>query len=223
MELKEGTKLYRYDLQLPPNIWSIDYRSLEYSETVNNGYNKNHVGFLFFFDNEEVAVNTAKVAYRNRGLDKFYLTSTETLHYLNILDLTGCSNPLLMIQKLYTEGMDILRDTYHLYTDNGNHSLSVLKDIVNYNLCIGINPLERDVETIEKNTLLLQKYLSRSGYPYTILGEILTDFANGIEFKKELIAKGYNGYSFDESVGGHTICLLDSHCLSKPQTSIRDI
>lgn len=223
MELKEGTTLFRYDLQEPPKSWDYNYRSNEYSHLKIDGFQKNHIGFYFFFDNEVVMHNTAKVACEKSSVNSFYMTHAELTRELKLLDLTGCSNPLLMIQKLIDVGIDILNDSYHIFCSIGNPSFSIIKDAANYNLGIGIVSWERDVDMIQENTTEIQKYLSRRDCPYTILGQLLTDYSNGEIFKNELISKGFDGYCFDESVGGHTLCLLNSDDLSAPQTKIVNI
>ena len=223
MELKEGTTLFRYDLQVPPKRWDYNYRSNEYSHLKIDGFQKNHIGFYYFLDNEVVRHNTAKVACEKSSVNSFYMTHAELTRELKLLDLTGCSNPLLMIQKLIDVGIDILNDSYHIFCSIGNPSFSIIKDAVNYNLGIGIVSWERDVDMIQENTTEIQKYLSRRDCPYTILGQLLTDYSNGEIFKNELISKGFDGYCFDESVGGHTLCLLNSDDLSAPQTKIVNI
>lgn len=223
MELKEGTMLFRYDLQKPPKNWDYNYRSNEYSHLKIDGFQKNHIGFYFFFDNEVVMHNTAKVACEKSSVNSFYMTHAELTRELKLLDLTGCSNPLLMIQKLIDVGIDILNDSYHIFCSIGTPSFSIIKDAVYYNLGIGIVSWERDVDMIQENTTEIQKYLSQSDCPYTILGQLLTNYSNGKIFKNELISKGFDGYCFDESVGGHTLCLLNSDDLSAPQTKIVNI
>ena len=223
MNLTIGTKVFRYDLTLPPKIWDPDYRNIEYLQLNIEGIQKNHAGFYFFFDNKDVALNTAKVACEKSRMNSFYLTHAEITRELKLLDLTGCSNPLLMIQKLIDERIDILNESYQIFCSKDEPSFSILKETINYNLGIGLEPWERDVNIIHDNTIIIQKYLSRWNCPYTILGQLLTDYSNGELFKNELISKGFDGYCFDESVGGHTICLLNSEGLSVPQTIIVNI
>lgn len=220
MELKKGTKLFRYDLEAPPQSWDINYRNQEYTSISIDGYQKNHFGFFFFFNNDEVAYNTAIIACKKSRLSKFYFTQAETNNDIKLLDLTGCSDPLLMFFKLMEKDIDVLTCDYHIYTSKGTPSLEILRYAVNYNLCIDVDPLDREVEIIQHNVTLLHSYLSPDGYPYTILGQLLTDYANGESFKIELASRGYDGYCFDESEGGHTVCLLDYNALSSPQTRI---
>lgn len=156
MELKEGTMLFRYDLQKPPKNWDYNYRSNEYSHLKIDGFQKNHIGFYFFFDNEVVMHNTAKVACEKSSVNSFYMTHAELTRELKLLDLTGCSNPLLMIQKLIDVGIDILNDSYHIFCSIGTQSFSIIKDAVNYNLGIGIVSWERDVDMIQENTTEIQ-------------------------------------------------------------------
>lgn len=223
MELKKGTKLFRYDLELPPIGWDNNYRNQEYASINFDGYRKNHLGFFFFFDNEEVTYNTARIACMKSKNSNFYFTQTDINRNIKLLDLTGCSDPLLMFKKLKDADIDVLNNHYHIYTSRGTPSFEILRSVVNYNLSIDINPLDRKTEIVQRNVTLLQSYLSLAGYPYTFLGQLLTDYANGKAFKKELISKGFDGYCFDESIGGHTFCLLNSEDLSNPQTNIVNI
>lgn len=218
MKLKKGTKLFRYDLEEPPQSWDVNYRNQEYTHINIDGYRKNHWGFFFFFDNENTMYNTAKIACMKLEYRKFYITQAEINKCIKLLDLTGCSDPLLMFNKLIEKDIDVLTNKYHIYTSKDTPSFEILREAVNYNLGIDVNPLERDFEIIRSNVTLLQRHLSCQGCPYTILGQLLTDFANGAAFKKELILRGYDGYIFDESEGGHTVCLLDSNGLGVPQT-----
>ncbi len=45
---------------------------------------------------------------------------------------------------------------------------------------------------------------------------MVTDFENGMVFKRLLIEKGYEGYQFMEEKSSPTICLFDSSKISKP-------
>ena len=46
-------------------------------------------------------------------------------------------------------------------------------------------------------------------------GQLMTDFENGIVFKKLLQEKGYEGYQFMEEKTSPTICLFDSSKITK--------
>lgn len=165
MNLTIGTEVFRYDLTLPPKIGDPDYRNIEYLQLNIEGIQKNHAGFYFFFDNKDVALNTAKVACEKSRMNSFYLTHAEITRELKLLDLTGCSNPLLMIQKLIDERIDILNESYQIFCSKDEPSFSILKETINYNLGIGLDPWERDVNIIHDNTIIIQKYLSRWNCP----------------------------------------------------------
>lgn len=219
MMIREAAKLYRYDIVKPPTNWSGEFKNPEYSQDIIDGYTKNDVGSYFFFSNEEVAINTAQEACRKRQLNGFYLTQTEVETNLKLLNLCGCSNTLMMVLLLHNVGIDIFNNKYKIYTHKDCPFLSELKDIIMYNLGICESPLDRDAEKIQDNNLKINEYLKPFGYPFTILGQTLMDYANGIEFKKELISKGFDGYCFDESIGGHTLCLLNADHLSNPNVN----
>ena len=54
----------------------------------------------------------------------------------------------------------------------------------------------------------------------SMLGQLLTDFANGYVFKDILLNKGFEGYIFDEEQSSPTICILYSSKLSEPQHTV---
>jgi len=216
MIIPKGTKIYRYDIVSTPKEWSDDYKNLEYAHCVIDGYKKNHVGFFFFFDNQQVTENTATVACNKYDKKEYALTECILNSNLKLLDLTGCANTSLMIMKLKEAGIDILTDDYHIYTHPDCPPLTILKEPFEYILGESTSPLDRSIALIQKYNNTINGYLNPIGYPYSILGQTVSDYANGIKFKEELIAHGYDGYCFDESIGGHTICLLNSTTMSKP-------
>ncbi len=52
------------------------------------------------------------------------------------------------------------------------------------------------------------------------LGQLLTDFKNGIGFKNFLERINCAGYIFEETPGNPTYCILYSHHLSNPQKTL---
>ncbi len=214
--IPKGTTIYRYDIASPPEKWSDDYRSLEYKDWIMGGHKKNHGGFYYFFSNKQVAVNTAKVACAKANKKEFILTECTITTHTYLLDLAGCRNTVLMFLKLKSLGIDVLTDNYHIYTDHDCHALSLLKEPSEYILSESISSSDKDIDLLEKYNNTIQSYLNIPGCPYSILGQTLTDFANGIKFKQELRDHYFDGYCFDESIGGSTIRLLDSSKLSPP-------
>lgn len=147
----------------------------------------------------------------------YYLTETAIEDDVKLLNLCGCRNPLLMFKKLFDCGIDILNNNYRIYTSDGQPTFEILKNAVKYNLAIEIEPEDRDVKKISDNTKLITHHLTDFKYPFTLLGQLLTDYDNGREFKKVLVAMKLDGYIFDETLDANTICLLNSEKLSPPQ------
>ena len=51
-------------------------------------------------------------------------------------------------------------------------------------------------------------------------GQLMTDFGNGVPFKRQLTEKGFGGYTFMEEKYVPTICLFDSCKLTTPDHTI---
>lgn len=219
--LSKGTPLYRYDLEKPPIDWDPSYKNLEYRDINIDGHSKNEGSLNFFFTDEQSTILTANQALKKFPAYKgFYLTKTQLVKDLRLLDITGCKSALLMFQKLIVSQIDVFNEKYLLY-DGVKSNFSILRDPVYYNLALNCNPIDREVEKIEENSKYIresiEKYEQFGYYPFTLLGQLLTDYSNGVHFKQALQNKGFEGYSFDETIGAHTVCLFDTEVLTPPK------
>lgn len=206
--IKKGEILYRYDLIKPPTELSDEYRSIEY-DFQKFGKCKNMANLYFFFSNEEGTHNTAKVAMKICDKDKYWITKLEVLSNLLLLDLSKKRTAYLMLLALFENDIDVLNDNFK-YIDNVTGNSYYLSD-----LC---KTFEQSLEISDEKVALIDEinakldclqYLGRFSY----LGQTLTDFENGVSFKKILEQKQYDGYVFSESVGVDTVCLINKDAL----------
>lgn len=207
----EKTYLYRYDLMETPSEWDTSYHSIEY--VVNeNGHiiHKNQSGLLFLFDSETVAIKIAEKALNRHGKTEFWLTRTFVKEPLRLLDLTGGST-LVMLANLFNHEIDVFNNGL---TITGRHNSPKMETIEPIFLYLMQNMVGGD-EYNEKWLKLHEPFIN-PGNQYSLLGQRLSDFNNGEVFKTLLIANKYDGYVFDESYGGSTICIVDSSKLSNP-------
>lgn len=217
--VKKGAILFRYDLIEPPMDWEVNYKSIEYS--LNGlGKPKNLANYFFFFSNEDVARKTASVAVKNTAKEKdgYWLTSAYVLRDLNLLCLCG-NDTLYNLIKLHEAGFDVMTDEFSFYNNGVYKHFSELKEPFEKFLNSDFFDIERKLALRDTIVKPFDKY----GFPFGLLGQTLTDYENGIPFAKLLADKGYDGYVFDESVGGHTVCLINDvvtgnfPALSKPE------
>ena len=207
------TKLFRYDLKCPPPAWSNDFYSVEYSKD-NKGETKykNNAGLFFFFENKNAAMLTAEKAMNRFWGSKIWLTSTTTKEEANLLDLRGGAT-LAMMNLLWCADIDIF---------NQNMTVSGMGDDTTSLSCLEtlfFRVIDSNVpndEDYHKAYLDLHKPFVCPGNPFSLLGQRLTDYENGSIFKQLLKEKNYDGYIFDESFGGSTICLLNAEKLTNP-------
>lgn len=190
IEIEESIKLSRYDLVMPPVSWNSGYQSkqTEYSNKDGKGP-KNLADLYFLFDNLSTTKAVAKVACNSNQKNNYYLTTTATNDNLRILDFSTakCLHDMLDILDyldidIYTSGMII----------NG------------YNIPIS------SLRCHNCNTRII------NGCPELLevswFGQMLTDFQNGIIFKKIIEEKSLfiDGYRWCENYNpyGLTYCLF---------------
>ena len=208
--IKKGEILFRYDLSEPPVNWSPDYKSIEYSSKNKGGGCKNMANNFFFYSNEVVTKNTAVVAMSKLAEKEYWLTSTKTSRNLNLLCLCG-RDTFCNLLKLHESGINIFTDDFSFYFGK-EEKLSILKEpFEEWHKC-DVFDIERKIELRNR---LIQPF-ENSNCPFGLLGQVLTDYENGIAFTKLLTERGYDGYVFDESVGGHTICLINKVVIGSP-------
>lgn len=216
MILSQGTNLYRYNLGTDiPDEWSVEYHSPEYFSKQHG--HKNQIGAFFFYVNEITASNVLSAAikratcrgqiYRNN-----IITKCKTTADLEILDITGCERPIQILNKLYDEGIDVLTSEFLCHLNNA----MPFSDIRNSYKYIEDNKKSDDISILTEINNFATKidnfFDRRVGYT----GQLLTDFGNGIHFKRILEEKGFDGYQFNEERSSPTICLFDSSKLTPP-------
>lgn len=216
MKLSIGTNLYRYCLGNDiPKEWSTEYHSPEY---YSNEYGeKNQIGAFFFYRDEKTAYNVLtaaieKAAKHGQNYQNNTLTYCQIIEDISILDLTYCDRPVQMLNILYDEGVDVLTSDFFLHP-NKEQSFDTIRG---YHQYIMDNRKTNDIkvcsEILNKADKINKFFKEHVGYT----GQLLTDFGNGIPFKRLLEEKGYEGYQFMEEKSSPTICLFNSSKLTLP-------
>ena len=199
MKLSIGTNLYRYCLGNDiPKEWSTEYHSPEY---YSNEYGEK---------NQIAAIE--KAAKHGQNYQNNTLTYCQIIEDISILDLTYCDRPVQMLNILYDEGVDVLTSDFFLHP-NKEQSFDTIRG---YHQYIMDNRKTNDIkvcsEILNKADKINKFFKEHVGYT----GQLLTDFGNGIPFKRLLEEKGYEGYQFMEEKSSPTICLFNSSKLTLP-------
>ena len=90
--------LYRYDLELPPNEWSTDFKNFKYNTT--NHEVKNKAGLFFFTDSIDIANHLGINAANNESRTEYYLTTVKIEGASNIIDFSNSINIFQMLRIL---------------------------------------------------------------------------------------------------------------------------
>lgn len=216
MILRKGTFLYRYSLGIhQPGEWSNDYHSPEYTDSL-LGY-KNQIGAFFFYFDENTALKVlenAQIKAKQQGNESLVnsITSCQVISDIELLDITGFSQPVDIIRVLYDDGIDVLTRSFICYS-NGRQSFDVIRD----HLLYIIN--NRDDCSVEVCCKIISCAKIINDFFFNCLrytGQLLTDFENGKYFKCLLENKGYEGYLFDEEITSQTICLFYYDKITRP-------
>lgn len=214
--LPAGTELYRYCLGTKvPVAWSTDYHSPEYFRPEYG--DKNQIGAFFFYPNEQTARNVLGVAVQqqeNQGHSYpiNIITACHTTADINLLDITNCQRPVNILNILYDEGIDVLTTDFNKYLD----------DMVPFNQIRGhyqfIIDNEDTNDRMVKSDMKEYEVEIDQFFHYRVhyIGQLLTDFGNGVTFKRQLLEKGFEGYQFMEEKDSPTICILVADKLSEP-------
>lgn len=216
MTLNSGYNLYRYNLTEPPINWSEQYQNPQYQSSRGT---KNAIGAYFFYSKKDTAIAVGHKAIttmeqKEQGDRNLYITKAYLTSDVNLLDLSFNEPwPELMLDKLDDNGIDVLTASFtHL---NPKYNLAFIRDdyLAVKNAKQSGSPLSWDDQRrININSF----FYGNSSH----LGQCLTDYNNGAIFKSMLMVKGYVGYIFVEEVNDPTICLFNSDCLSRPETSL---
>lgn len=222
-ELPVGAALYRYDVISPPVNWDVSFKNPEYLFTEGA---KNKAGAFFFFNSEDQAVKTAeivKLRYNGR-YENAWLTCCSTQKTLKLLNMKVFPTVSSLICSLFNDGIDFLTDDF--FSDGlkkNEMPLSIMRDPIIKMIAITSTDSQWYLVK-EKNDFvnMVIKLIEKQFMDNTYLGifaQKISDFDNGIAFKKLLIESSYDGYIFNESNGrdgSDTICLYDKDSLTPP-------
>jgi hypothetical protein len=217
VEIPIPFKLYRADSELPPEIWDNSY-----SEKTNYGKKygakgpKNKAGLLFFHDHVDISHSYGKSLLKeiNNGKTEnlqtqYFITETQIIKPIRIIDFSKCHSMFMMIDVLLENEINILSNDFINHHD-GESFLKFLKPF-------------NDVKQTCNSLHALKIKLTSKGmeFDYSYFGQVLTDFENGIEFKKLLVEKEIDGYRWREhnDPRGLTYCLMNPNKISNPTNS----
>ena len=129
-----ATNLYRYDIECPPNEWSVEFKNKEYvyDEECEDLQIKNRIGAFFFFDNSVAAYQTSCLAAQKNGCDNIWLTETSIIREIQLLDFSHFENITSILLAFDELGFDVLTDKFHKFESLGAcKNLSQLRPLVN--------------------------------------------------------------------------------------------
>lgn len=214
----QGNFLYRYDIIEPPSELTTTFVNPEYSAE-RMGERKNQAGLFFFFSNEEVARNTAMVSIDKNGKDGYWLTEVKVNRTLLLLNLaSSVTRSIDMIDVLLAEGIPVFDYEFVIHEGKSRKRLDGVKQMYEEYL-VALDGMRQAVDDKESFQYMnrvfsiktaVDDYIGASSLPFAYLGQVLADFENGHLFKSLLTDKGYDGYVFDESKGGHSVCLSNA-------------
>ena len=214
--LDRGDTLYRYDICTDlPNIWDTNYHNIEYAESKFGS--KNSIGAIFLYDKiisaEQVlagAINNQRE--KGRTIRYVTITSTTVNNEIVLLNLEqGINRCSQIISVLYNCGIDVAtKDFINYHTgETFDLILSDVKDLYSPDICVKLNAANN-----------IDKFFCN--YP-PYLGQLLSDYKNGVSFKQQLQNKGYEGYTFMEIFSSNTYCIFSQDKLSHPSHTTVDI
>ena len=198
--------LYRYDLDQPTTDWSTDFKNFEYRDTKLG--DKNKANLFFFTDSLEIANNLGKNAAIKESKTEYYLTTVKIANTLNLIDFSKNINIFHMLRVL--DNLQIR----HLISDFE----TFISDITFNQMNQLFDEIELEKDIIKKSNIITgQLKFSknfRDSFDVSLFGQRLTDFDNGIKFRK-IIKDNYSeidGYKWREFEDnrGLTYCLFDS-------------
>lgn len=213
-------KLYRYDIECPPEKWNIEFKNSEYiyDDDCEDLRVKNRIGAFFFFENKAAAYTTGVIAAQKSGSNCIWLTETSIIKEINLLDISNFHNISSLLLAFDELGFDVLTENYYKFNSIGAcESLCKLRPLVNR-----LHLLDsKDVKTF-KDVCEITNIADKIGAFFhgnqriDYFGQLLTDFTNGYYFKELLLSRGYDGYIFRESHDSATFCILNPEVLSNP-------
>ena len=201
MKQEISTKLFRYDLRVPPEKWNDSYLNFEYD--FERGH-KNQAHLYFFTDSIEIALELGKNAAIKNKIDQFYLTKTKA-KCLNLIDFRDKRNVFQMFDHLTDLEINLFRDDLRTFEDENTFA----------DLERAFNCFKDEENELKKFNCLSQlKLHSKSDYhDISLFGQRITDFENGNIFK-QIVKENYpfcDGYRWQEFQDdrGLSYCLFD--------------
>jgi len=198
IEISPGLELYRYDINEPGPAWN----SIEHSLKTEHSYEasvgpKNKIGAYYLYDNIKTTNAVAFIACNKKALEKYWLSNTKSIANLRIIDFSKCSCIHEMLDVLESLKINVCIPEFKINGMDRN-----LTELIGHNYDSRIHPTLPNLIEV--------------GY----LGQLLTDFNNGILFMGLLKKSGLivDGYRFCEELNpyGLTYCLFNADKLSIP-------
>lgn len=212
--------LHRYDVECPPEDWNADFKNQEYvySDECEDLRIKNRIGAYFFFENRATAYCTGTIAAKKLNRNRIWLTETSITNEIQLLDFSHFEHISALLLAFDEIGFDVLTDKFHKFNSIGAcKSFADLRPLVEHLKQLDVKPDKTDKDHYEIINIANEiGHFFSGNHRIDYLGQLLSDFTNGIEFKEMLLSKGYDGYIFRESHDSPTYCILNSDALSKP-------
>lgn len=236
IDINNPIELWRYDLIEPADEWDSSYHSPEYtySSMAENLKFKNQIGAFYLFDNKEQALLTGRIAKEKSQSKELWLTHTTLIPSVRFLDIRSSylengelishEHPIHIIDHLIELGLDVFSDNFKKYVNQkgDTYPFSVMK--TNYETCKNIQGDNISDDDRHIKYTLAQDINSFFRHPeawnLAYIGQLLTDFENGLFFKDFLEKLGCGGYIFNEAPETPTYCILQSNNLSTPHKEI---
>lgn len=214
--LEKSDCLYRYFLGVDlPSSWLSEIHSPEY---YSDRYgHKNAIGAFFFYDKEKTALQVLSQAiFNQRKKGNIYkhatITKCEVKDEIVLFDLeSGLFNCSNIVSTLMENGLNVITDSFFNYQKEKAFSW------IN-------NEIENLYSSNSSIRFMAAKNINEFFFNYPpLLCQSLTDFNNGLEFKRILEEQDYEGYVFMEEFSSNTYCLLNADKISSPDHKIIDI
>lgn len=207
LSLPKGFQLFRSDINKPPEKWDQTHINPTYNY---KGFIKNKTGNLFFFDNAESA-NTLGKTYDQ---SYHFLTSCcVNIDQCKIIDFSQCCSVYMMFRVLDELGIDVLTDNFKLYSECLPPYLATFKELAT---------AYKETKAGNSFSVYHVKYPGKTAKDIGIIGQRLTDFDNGLAFKKIIDSFGQplHGYRWCEqnAPACYSYCIFSSKIVSDPIT-----
>ena len=207
--LNENEHLYRYDISQPLDKWSDDFHSLEY--TYPDKY-KNQFGGYFFFRSEKHAQKIARKSLIKNNISQkgYWVTHAKVQKTLRLLNLLEYQTITAVFLEFFENNFDIFTEEFLVNPGvKVSPKMMVFKDMLQQAYLSMKNKKSKDNLLISPDIELLKQQVEshyQSNLNIGYLGQVLTDFENGLLFKQLLLDNNFEGYVFNEAIycGEHT-------------------